>query len=183
MRNTLLEFFAHSTLFWSIVELIDMDDALKKHKILVVEDEADIRQVLCFFLKLSDFEVLSVSSGQQAIEVIPTYCPDLIILDIKMQPVTGWEVLHWLRENRLTSHLPVLVVTACVQLTEQLQGFEQGAVDYLTKPTQPSVIVERVRLLLSLSMEERKMLQWKRINEQHELIKRLQASLPDEFVH
>ena len=159
-----------------------MDDIPRKHRILVVEDETDIRQVLCFFLKLADFDVLGVSGGQQAIDAIPTYWPDLIVLDIMMRPVDGWEVLHWLREHHLIPLLPVLVLTARVHLTEQLQGFEEGAVDYLTKPTQTNIIIERTHALLSLSVEQRTMLQRKRIDEQRKRVERILAPLSDEFV-
>jgi DNA-binding response OmpR family regulator len=159
-----------------------MNDVPKKHKILIVDDDDDIRQALCFFLKFSDFDVLDVSGSQQAIDVLPTYWPDLIVLDIMMQPVNGWKVLHWLREHHLTPLLPVLVLTARVHLTEQLQGFEEGAVDYLTKPTQTSIIAEHIHTLLSLSVEQRKMLQRKRIEEQRKRVERIVAPLPHELV-
>jgi DNA-binding response OmpR family regulator len=74
------------------------------------------------------------------------------------------------------------VMTALVHLTEQIQGFEEGAVEYLTKPSQPSVIVERVRTLLSLSQEQRLLLQRKRMEEQRNTLRRLNAAQPEEFV-
>jgi len=160
-----------------------MYELSQKKRILVVEDEASIQQVLCFFLKHNDFDVLAVSNGQEAIRVIPEYNPHLIILDLVMHPVSGWDVLHWLRTNRLTPRLPVLVMSALVQLEEQLHGFEEGAVEYITKPTQPSIIVERVRALLSLSAEQRIMLHHKRMDEQRKTLDRLSASQPDEFVY
>lgn len=154
----------------------------KMHKILVVEDEADIQQVLCFFLKQAAFEVLGVSSGEEAIRVIPDYCPDLIVLDIMMYPVSGWDVLHWLRANAFTPPLPVLILTAMIHLAEQIHGFEAGAVEYLTKPTQPRVLVERVKALLALSSEQRAMLQCTRMDENRKKLERVHAAQPDEFV-
>src|SRR5947209_4457634 len=94
-----------------------------KHKILVVEDEADIQQVLCFFFKQAGFDVLGISGGEEAIHRIPDYDPDLIVLDLMMYPVSGWDVLHWLRDNRYTPPLPVLILTAKVNLAEQIHGF------------------------------------------------------------
>lgn len=159
-----------------------MHEASKIYKILVVEDEVDIQHVLCFFLQQAGFETLGVYGGQEAIDSIPHYHPDLIILDLMMYPVSGWDVLHWLRSNHLIPALPIIVITALVHLKEQLQGFEEGAVEYLTKPTQPSIIVERVRTLLALSLEQRQMLQHKRIDEQRHTLERISAAQPEEFV-
>lgn len=158
-----------------------MYDMPNTHKILVVEDEADIRQVLCFFLRHSGFDVLDVTNGQSAIRAIPEYAPHLIILDLLMQPVSGWDVLHWLRSQHLTPPLPVLVLSALVQLPEQVHGFEEGAVEYITKPTQPMVIVERVRTILSLTTEQRLLMQRKRMDEQRKTLDRLSSPQPDDL--
>ena len=150
-------------------------------KILVIEDDADIRQVISVFLQLSGFEVREAPDGQQAIRIIPEFYPDLIVLDLMMQPVDGWEVLYWLRDNPLSPPLPVLVLTASTQLAEQVHGFEAGAVDYMTKPAQPSKLVERIHAILSLSVEQRTMLQRKSIDERRNVLKRISAPQPDEF--
>jgi len=154
-----------------------------KAKILVVEDDAAILQVLCVFLEFAEFEVLGISNGEEAIHVIPEFCPHLIVLDLMMQPVSGFEVLDWLRANRVTPPLPVLVLTALTQLTEQVHGFEEGAVEYMTKPAQPSTLVERIRSILSLSVEERNLLRHKRMDEQRRVVERVYAPQPDEFVY
>ena len=154
-----------------------------KSKILVVEDDAAILQVLCVFLEFAEFEVLGISNGEEAIHVIPEFCPHLIVLDLMMQPVSGFEVLDWLRANRKTSPLPVLVLTALTQLTEQVHGFEEGAVEYMTKPAQRSALVERIRSILSLSVEERNLLRQKRMDEQRKVVERVYAPQPDEFVY
>jgi len=154
-----------------------------KSKILVVEDDAAILQVLCVFLEFAEFEVLGISNGEEAIHVIPEFCPHLIVLDLMMQPVSGFEVLDWLRANRKLPPLPVLVLTALTQLTEQVHGFEEGAVDYMTKPAQPSALVERIRSILSLSVEERIHLRYKRMDEQRRVVERVYAPQPDELVY
>lgn len=158
-----------------------MYDKANTYKILVVEDEADIRQVLCFFLRHAGFDVLDVSNGQSAIRAIPEYAPHLIILDLLMQPISGWDVLHWLRSQRLTPPLPVLVLSALVQLPEQVHGFEEGAIEYMTKPTQPMVLIERVRTLLSLTAEQRLLMQRDRMDEQRKTLDRLYALQPDDL--
>jgi DNA-binding response OmpR family regulator len=150
------------------------------NRILVVEDDFDIRQVLSVYLKHSGFDVSSASNGQEAIALITSYKPELVLLDLMMRPVNGWEVLKWLRAQRLTPPLPVLVLTALSRLEEQVQGFEEGAIDYVIKPTQPGVIVERIHALLQLNAEQRALFQRKRIDEQRSMLERVQAR-PDEF--
>ncbi len=164
-------------------EVKQMYNTENKAKILVVEDDAAILQVLCVFLEFAEFEVLGISNGEGAIDVIPEFCPHLIVLDLMMQPVSGFEVLEWLRANRITPPLPVLVLTALTQLTEQVHGFEEGAVEYMTKPAQPSALVERIRSILSLSVEERTLLRDKRMDEQRRVVERVYAPQPDEFVY
>jgi len=170
-------------------------DTQRGQKILVVEDDADIRQILSVFLKHSGFEVRTVSDGQQAINAIPEFCPSLIVLDLMMQPVSGWEVLRWLRtiyeaspgENETLSKqlhtIPVLILTALTEIEVQVDGFEAGAVEYMTKPTQPAKIVDRILNLLSLSPEQRSMLQRKRFEDQRSILERIRTPLPDEFLY
>ena len=161
-------------------------------RILVAEDDIGIRQVLCVFLEHSGFEVRAASDGQEAISLILEFRPHLIVLDLMMQPVSGWEVLNWLRENcqalgnmleTALPMIPVLVLTALTPLKEQVHGFEAGAVEYMTKPTQPSAIVKRIRNILSLSVEQRAMLQRRRIDERRGILERLYAPSPDEFTY
>ena len=154
----------------------------KRHKILIVEDEADIRQVLCFFLQRSGYDVLDVASGEEAMEVIPTYQPHLLILDLMMYGKSGWDVLQWLQETNQHLQLPVIILTARVHFSDQIQGFEKGAVEYITKPMQPTKVVERVRLLLSLTTEQRLLRQRKRIDDQKKMLERLSAANKDEFL-
>jgi DNA-binding response OmpR family regulator len=173
----------------------------KQPKILVVEDDVDIRQILSVFLKHSGFDVHIVSNGQEAIRVVPEYLPDLIVLDLMMQPVSGWDVLRWLRTNQQQSPaenaimteaetdeapvhtIPVLILTALTHIDQQVDGFEAGAVEYMTKPTQPGKIVERINAILSLSAEERTALRDKRIDEQRAVLERIRAPQPDEFFY
>lgn len=151
-------------------------------RILVVEDDADIQHVLCVYLKHSGFDVCGASDGQEAIATIPEFCPHLIVLDLMMRPVDGWEVLHWLRARRQAAP-PVLVLTALTQLEDQVHGFEAGAIEYLTKPTQPRVIVEHIRKILALSNEQRIRLQREHREQQHKTLDLISAPQPDEFTY
>jgi DNA-binding response OmpR family regulator len=154
-----------------------------KAKILVVEDDEDILRVLCVFLEFANFEVRGVTNGQEAIRSIPEFCPQLIVLDLMMQPVDGFEVLNWLRTNRITPPLPVLILTALTHVTEQVHGFEEGAIEYMTKPTQPSMLVDRINTILSLSAEQRMLLRYQRMEKQREVMERILSPQSDEFVY
>jgi DNA-binding response OmpR family regulator len=152
-------------------------------RILVVEDDANIQQVLCFYLEHSGFEVRVASDGEEAIVAIPEFYPELIVLDLMMQPVDGWEVLHWLRARRQIFTPSILVLTALTQLEDQVHGFEAGAIEYLTKPTQPGIIVERIRRILALSCEQRENLQRERTAQRRKTLDLVSAPQPDEFIY
>lgn len=151
-------------------------------RILVVEDDANIQRVLCVYLRYSGFEVRGVSDGQEAIATIPEFCPHLIVLDLMMRPVDGWEVLYWLRARRQVAP-PVLVLTALARPEDQVHGFEAGAIEYLAKPTQPRIIVEHIRQILALSQEQRTLLRQQRQEQQRKTLDLLSASQPDEFTY
>lgn len=151
-------------------------------RVLVVEDDSDIRQILSVYLKHCGFDVSCASDGQEAIPLIISYQPHLLILDLMMRPVDGWEVLQWLNTQRLNPPLPVLVLTARSRLEEQLRGFEAGAIDYIVKPTQPSMIVDRINALLGLSAEQRSLFQRKCIDERRSMLERARAQ-QDDFIY
>ena len=155
-----------------------MQETGEHRKILIVEDEADIRQVLSFFLKQAGFEVQAVAGGQEAIDILPSYQPHLVILDILMRPVSGWQVLQWIRTTYDDNTIPVLILTALVQFSEQMQGLERGAVDYVTKPMHRRRVVER---LLDMSVEQRLLLRQVYMNERRQILDQLAAAQVEEF--
>ena len=159
-----------------------MFDSESKKRILVVEDEAEILQVLCVYLQYAGFDVLGVGSGDKAIQLIPEFRPQLIVLDVMMQPVSGWDVLNWLRAKRITPPLPVLLMTALINLKDQVHGFEEGAIEYMTKPTQPGLLVERIRGILALSAEQRVTLRHTRLDEKRRALDRLNTPQSDDFI-
>lgn len=155
----------------------------QQNRILLVEDDENVRLVLELFLRFSGFEVECACNGQEAINSLPVFQPDLVVLDLVMEPVSGWDVLHWLQEHPVSPPLPVIVLSGLIHLPERLQGFEEGAVEYLTKPTQPSVLVTHIRELLSLSAEQRMDLQGRRIREDRLTLERIKAPQADEFLY
>jgi len=158
-----------------------MDQAQQPKKILIVEDEADIRLILCVYLQYAGFVVQAAAHGQEAIAMIAEFKPHLIVLDLMMQPITGWEVLDWLRANQLTPPLPVIILTALSDIKEQVHGFEEGAIEYMAKPAQPSKVLERIRAILSLSPEQRLLLQQEQMEQKRSILEQLYAPRPDEF--
>lgn len=115
-------------------------------KILVADDEARIRRLVCDFLKNSGYETIEAVDGKDAIEkFISIGNIDLVICDIMMPEADGWEVCAKIRE---TSTVPVLMLTARSQEFDELRSFESGADDFVTKPFSPVVLVKRVEALI-----------------------------------
>lgn len=118
-------------------------------RILVADDEARIRRLVCDFLKNAGYETVEAVDGKDAIEkFFSVGSIDLVICDIMMPEADGWEVSKKIRES---SSVPILVLTARSQEFDELMSFESGADDYVTKPFSPSVLVKRVEALLKRS--------------------------------
>ena len=118
-------------------------------KILVADDEARIRRLVCDFLKNSGYETVEAVDGLDAIEKFSLSGNfDLVICDIMMPEADGWEVCRKIRE---TSTVPILMLTARSQEFDELRSFESGADDFVTKPFSPVVLVKRVEALIKRS--------------------------------
>ncbi len=115
-------------------------------KIIVADDEQLIRKLVCDFLKRNNHIVLEAENGAQALSLFKENSDvNLLILDIMMPEIDGWEVT---REIRKTSDTPILLLSARSQEFDQLEGFEAGADDYVTKPFSPALLMKRVDVLL-----------------------------------
>jgi two-component system alkaline phosphatase synthesis response regulator PhoP len=113
--------------------------------ILVVDDEANIRELARAYLEKNGYRVLVAVNGQQALDTIRQQTPDLVVLDLMLPGIDGWEVC---RRVRATSNLPILMLTARDDDIDKIVGLEMGADDYLTKPFNPRELVARVRAIL-----------------------------------
>ena len=122
---------------------------MKKGKILVVDDEVNITQILEFSIGAEGFEVISAQNGEEAIEKARREQPDLIILDIMMPKIDGYEACRILKANPLTKNIPVVLLTAKGRDIDKRLGMEVGATDYIVKPFSPNKLVERIHQLLS----------------------------------
>ena len=118
------------------------------YRILVAEDEADIRFMTCFTLRYGGFEVFEAADGPTALARAAEQRPDLILLDVKMPGLNGVEVCRELKARPATAAIPVVFVSALGQEAEIARGRAAGAVDYLVKPFVPEDLIKRVRALL-----------------------------------
>ncbi|MBC8423243.1 response regulator [bacterium] len=123
--------------------------------ILVIDDELHIRTILTYMLEQSDFQVLQAANGTEALEMLDEFLPDLILLDIMMPDMDGYEVLTRIREQFRTHNLPVILLTAHGDTTQKVRGLRAGANDYLVKPFVPEELMLRVRNMLELSRNHR----------------------------
>lgn len=119
-----------------------------KRKILVVDDEVAIVRVLRDRLETEGFEVLTAYDGLQGVEVARKEQPDLIIMDITMPNMDGLTAAKLLREKPETAHIPIIMLTARGQETDEQAGYQAGAVLYLTKPFSTRQLVREIRKIL-----------------------------------
>ncbi len=124
---------------------------MKKGKILVVDDEINITQILEFSIGSEGYEVITAQNGEDAIDTAKREQPDLIVLDIMMPKIDGYEACRILKANPLTKHIPVVLLTAKGRDIDKRLGYEVGATDYIVKPFSPSKLVDRIHQLLALS--------------------------------
>jgi phosphate regulon transcriptional regulator PhoB len=117
-------------------------------KILIVEDEPDIRKLVNYNLAQERFKVLEAEDGEQGLKIVQRDKPDLVILDLMLPGLSGMELCKILRERSETERLPVLMLTAKAGEADRVVGLEMGADDYLTKPFSPRELVARVRAIL-----------------------------------
>ncbi|MGK0185322.1 MAG: two-component system phosphate regulon response regulator PhoB [Verrucomicrobiales bacterium] len=127
----------------------------KMHKVLVVDDESDILDLVSFNLQREGFETISAHDGIEAVVSAKEHLPDLIVLDLMLPGKDGFRVYKELRADQRTQHIPVIMLTAKGELEDKITGLELGADDYVTKPFSPKELVLRVKALLKRSRRVR----------------------------
>ncbi len=123
--------------------------------ILVVDDDVDTLKLVGLILQRQGYEVHVANSGAQAMASLANETPDLILLDIMMPEMDGYEVARHLRSEPATSEIPIIMFTAKTQLDDKVTGFEAGADDYLTKPTQPRELLAHIKAVLARTSKAR----------------------------
>ena len=130
---------------------------MAKGRILVVDDEVYIVHILDFSLGMEGYEVLTAFDGEQAVETALAQKPDLIVLDIMMPKLDGYETCRRLKASAITRDIPVILLSAKGRNIDQKIGFDAGADDYITKPFSPRRLVERINAMLGQDSSERRL--------------------------
>ena len=125
-------------------------------KILIVDDDIDSLKLIGLMLQRQGYEISAASAGAQAISKAVAEQPNLIILDVMMPDMDGYEVCKRLRADASTQGIPIIMFTAKTLVDDKVAGFEAGADDYLTKPTHPAELASRVKAVLARSVAQRR---------------------------
>ena len=128
---------------------------MAKGRILVVDDEIYIVHILDFSLGMEGYDVITALDGEQALEKARAEKPDLIVLDIMMPKLDGYETCKILKAEADTKDIPVILLSAKGRNVDQKIGFEVGADDYITKPFSPRKLVERINAILGQTSSQR----------------------------
>jgi two-component system alkaline phosphatase synthesis response regulator PhoP len=128
---------------------------MSKGKILVVDAEIYIVHILDFSLGMEGYEVVTALDGEQALVKVKSEKPDLIVLDIMMPKLDGYEVCKAIKSDPETRQIPVILLSAKGRNVDQKMGFDVGADDYITKPFSPRKLVERINAILGQTSPHR----------------------------
>jgi two-component system OmpR family response regulator len=129
--------------------------SISKQRILVVEDEAKISQIVAAYLRRDGYQVLQAQDGREALELARAELPDLIVLDLMLPAISGWDVCRELRRNPRTARVPIIMATAREDVSDRIVGLELGADDYVVKPYDAKELVARVHAVLRRVAEQR----------------------------
>jgi len=125
-----------------------------KSKILIVEDDLDVADMLNAYFRVQGYEVFTVNWGEDGIRACQTSQPDLVILDIRLPDIDGYEVARRLRSNRRTQQIPIIFLTEKSERLDRMEGLELGADDYITKPFDVQELRLRVRNALRRASQD-----------------------------
>lgn len=124
-----------------------------KKKVMIVDDELTIRDLIEFTLE-PEFSVIKATSGEEALEKIKEEKPDILILDIMMPKLDGYEVCHRLKSDKATKEIPIIILTAKHQTPDIRRAVELKADEYITKPFEPDLLRKRIRTIFSGEKEK-----------------------------
>jgi two-component system phosphate regulon response regulator PhoB len=127
---------------------------MAKEKILVIEDDEDIRELICYNLKREGYQTVAAAAGEEGLKAARSHLPDIIILDLMLPGIDGLEVCKILKNESKTKNIPIVMLTAKGDETDIVTGLEVGADDYIVKPFSPKVLIARIRALLRRKSDE-----------------------------
>jgi len=125
-----------------------------REKILVVDDDPDIRDVVTLTLAAAGYDLIEAGDGEQALEAIRSKSPSLVLIDYMMPKMDGAQVCRVLKEDILLRHLPIIMLTAKGELSDKIHGLDAGADDYIVKPFEPKELVARVKMVLRRTTQD-----------------------------
>jgi two-component system OmpR family response regulator len=136
----------HRTLFCGIIILWTVIFVMNnKTKVLIIDDDVNICELIRLYMEKEGYEVLSVHNGKKAVEAFSMFAPNIVILDIMLPGADGWQVC---REIRKISNIPIIMLTAKGETFDKVLGLELGADDYIVKPFEPKELVARIKAVL-----------------------------------
>jgi DNA-binding response OmpR family regulator len=118
-------------------------------KILIAEDEPDIRDLIAFTLRFAGYEVATANNGEEAVQMASREFPDLILMDVRMPRMTGYDACRVMKADPELKDIPIVFLSAKGQESEIKTGMDVGAEDYLLKPFAPDQLTDRVRAILA----------------------------------
>lgn len=128
-----------------------LDDAARRARILIVDDDANNRLLLQVMLANEGYEIVTASAGTEALDLVQQLPPDLIVLDVMMPGMDGYQVAARIKTNPATRHIPVIMLTALSDKNSMMHGLNAGAEEFLTKPVVRAELSVRVKNLLRLT--------------------------------
>lgn len=126
-----------------------MGDTRARNRVLLVDDDKQILNSLRVYLELENYEVYTASNGQEALDKVTEHKPEILVLDIMMPEMDGFEVLEKIKGDDDLSAIPVIMLTAKGQPVDVLKGYKMGASSYMTKPFNLNELVENIELILN----------------------------------
>ena len=137
--------------------MVSLKNSLCSKIILVVDDQPNNLQLLFNYLKNSGYKILIAQNGKKAIKTALSVHPDLILLDVMMPEIDGFETCHSLKSNTSTKDIPIIFMTALSETEHKVQGLRLGAVDYITKPIEQEELLARIKTHLSLNLQDKEL--------------------------
>ena len=123
----------------------------EKKRVLVVDDEPHIVKLVKLSLGDQNYDIVGITSGKEAISYVNNNAPDILVLDLMMPGVNGYDVCQAVRENPKTKGIPIIILSAKSQMLDKLNAIDVGADDYMCKPFDPDELARRIKLNLSMA--------------------------------